>query len=123
GSGANRPYRTSFNYTSAGSLFSGGLTNPGTLANANLRPLHTSTWEFGTDLKFFRSRLNLDAAVYFGKTTNQILDRIIDRSAGYARALFNLGEVRNQGLEISLEAKPFVSKDKVSWTTGINYAF
>src|SRR5690606_4268771 len=123
GSGSNRPYRTSFNYSSAGSLYNGGLQNPANLANPNLDPLDTKTWEFGTDLKFFRSRLNIDAAVYFGTTRDQILDRIIDRASGYTRAIVNLGAVKNQGFELMLEGKPFVSKEGFNWTVNMNYAF
>src|SRR5262249_47566626 len=79
GSGGTTPYLTAYNYSSAGSLYNGGLENPTLLANPNLRPLRTITYEAGVNLVMFRNRVNVDLAVYSGNTKDQILQRIIDR--------------------------------------------
>ena len=121
GSGGTTPYRTAYNYATAGSLYNGGLQNPSLLANPNLRPLRTITYEAGLNLKMFRARLDLDIAAYTGNTKDQILDRIIDRSSGYTRTVINAGRVNNKGLEVALSGSP-VSNKNFKWTTGIVFS-
>ncbi|MDI3321495.1 SusC/RagA family TonB-linked outer membrane protein [Pinibacter soli] len=122
GSGGTTPYITSFNYTSAGSLFNGGLENPTTLANPNLKPLKTTTYEAGANVEFFKNRLGFDVAVYQGSTKNQILQRIVDQSSGYAKSLINIGQVNNKGIELSVNATPIVNPHGFKWTTSLVYS-
>ncbi len=121
GSGGTTPYRTAYNYTTAGSLYSGGLQNPSLLANPNLRPLRTISYETGVTLKMFKNRLDFDLALYSGNTKDQILDRIIDRSTGYTRTVINAGRVNNRGIEIALSGSPVSNRD-FKWTTGIVFS-
>ncbi|RYE20488.1 MAG: TonB-dependent receptor, partial [Sphingobacteriaceae bacterium] len=121
GSGGTTPYLTAYNYTTTGGLFSGGLQNPSILANPDLRPLRTITYEAGFNLRMYKNRINLDVAVYSGNTRDQILDRIIDRSAGYARKVINAGLVNNKGIEVSLGITPVSSKD-FKWTTTLIFS-
>jgi len=122
GSGGTTPYRTAYNYTTAGSLYNGGLQNPSTLANPDLKPLKTTTYELGTTVKMFRSKLSIDLAVYSGNTKNQILDRVIDRSSGFARQVINAGRVDNKGLELAISGTPVNTKGGLKWTTGIVFS-
>lgn len=121
GSGSTTPYMTSFNYNSAGSLYNGGLTNPSLLVNPDLKPLKTRTLEIGAEGKMFNNRFGFDIALYNGNTTNQILNRIVDRSTGFSQMVINAGKVNNQGLEIALNGTPFKSKQGLTWN--INYTF
>lgn len=122
GSGGTTPYRTAYNYATAGSLYNGGLQNPSTLANPDLKPLKTTTYELGTTIKMFRSKLSIDLAVYSGNTKNQILDRVIDRSSGFARQVINAGRVDNKGLELAISGTPVNTKGGLKWTTGIVFS-
>ena len=123
GSGETTPYRTTDNnYASAGSVWSGGLTIPGTLNNPDLRPLRTITYEAGVNAKMFKNRLGLDVAVYSGVTKDQILDRIIDRASGYARQVINLGKVNNQGVEVALNGTPVITKSGFKWNANIVFS-
>ncbi len=116
GSGGTSPYLTSYNFSPAGNgQFGGGLQNPGLLSNPNLLPLKTTTYEVGTDLRFFKSRLGLDVAYYFGKTNNQHLRRIVDRATGFNQILINAGEVQNKGIEIALNGSILKSKNGLNW--------
>ncbi|TKC07307.1 SusC/RagA family TonB-linked outer membrane protein [Pedobacter frigoris] len=117
GSGSTVPYRTDYYYQIAGNnMYPGNvMTNPTVLPNPNLKPLITTTVELGLDLKMFKSRLNLDVAVYSGNTKNQILNRIIDRASGYNVAVYNVGRVDNKGIEIALNTTPVKTKN-FSWT-------
>ncbi|KAA2241007.1 SusC/RagA family TonB-linked outer membrane protein [Chitinophaga agrisoli] len=122
GSGQTVPYRTAFNYTSAGSLYNGGLENPAILANPDLRPLRTITYEAGTNVRFFNNRIGIDLAVYNGNTKDQILERIVDRASGYTRTLINAGKVTNSGLELALNATPVTTKTGFTWNTNIVFS-
>ncbi|MDB5206862.1 MAG: SusC/RagA family TonB-linked outer membrane protein [Flavisolibacter sp.] len=121
GSGGTNPYLTAYNYQSAGSLYSGGLQNPSLLANPDLKPLRTTTYEAGVNLRMF-NRINLDVAVYTGNTKDQILQRVVDRASGYSRQLINAGEVTNKGVEVGLNATLVSLKNSFKWTTNIVYS-
>jgi TonB-linked SusC/RagA family outer membrane protein len=122
GSGGTSPYRTAYNYTTAGSLYAGGLQNPSVLANPDLRPLRTITYEGGLNLKMFHGRLDLDVAAYSGVTKDQILDRIIDRSSGYTRSIINAGKVSNKGLEVALSVTPISMHSGFKWTSSVVFS-
>lgn len=116
GSGEKIPYRTAYNYglASNGIYPDSAMTNPNVLPNPNLKPLKTTTVELGSELRLFNSRLNFDLAVYKGNTKNQILNRVVDRATGYNVAVFNVGNVQNRGIELSVTGTPIQTK-KFSW--------
>jgi TonB-linked SusC/RagA family outer membrane protein len=122
GSGGLIPYYTAYAYTSAGPLYNGGLSNPGFLANPNLKPLKTITYETGVVAKMFKSHLNLDFAIYTGTTKDQILQRTLDRASGYQFAIINAGSVNNKGMELAINGTPIITKSGFKWTTGIVFS-
>jgi TonB-linked SusC/RagA family outer membrane protein len=122
GSGGTTPYYTAYNYTSAGSLYSGGLTNPSLLANPDLKSLRTISYETGILVKMFKGRLSVDAAVYTGTTKDQILKRIIDRASGYSSAVINAGKVNNKGIELSISGSPISTKKGFKWISSIVFS-
>jgi TonB-linked SusC/RagA family outer membrane protein len=123
GSGLTEPYLTAYTYPPPGSgAFGGSLQNPTQLANPNLRPLRTTSYEAGLNLRMFRSRLELDVAVYQGSTKDQILNRIVDRASGYTRAVINVGKVTNRGVEIALSGTPVSFSNGFKWTTNIVFS-
>ncbi|EHQ28986.1 SusC/RagA family TonB-linked outer membrane protein [Mucilaginibacter paludis] len=120
GSGGITPYRTSFTYDKAGSTYTGGLQYPTTLSDVNLEPLRTVTYELGSEARLLNNRLGFDLAVYTGDTKNQILNRIVDNSSGVGKAVVNVGEVANKGIELSINGSP-ISTKKFTWM--VNYTF
>lgn len=121
GSGQTTPYYTGYNYQLAGSLYSGGLQNPSLLANPDLKPLRTTTYEAGLNVRLF-NKLNFDVAVYTGNTKDQILERIVDRASGYARTIINAGKVSNKGLELGLNATLISTKGGFKWSANVVYS-
>lgn len=113
GSGGTTPFKTSYTFpvANAGTYPDSALVNPTNLPNINLKPLLTTTYELGAEVQFFNNRLALDVAAYFGSTNNQILTRTVDAASGYNAAYINAGRVRNNGVEVSINAKPVVTKD------------
>ena len=122
GSGGTTPYLTAYNYVTAGSLYNGGLQNPTTLANQNLRPLRTITYEAGLNLRLYKNRLGIDLSVYSGNTKDQILQRIIDQASGNQRAIINAGRVNNRGIELAINTTPVASRNGFKWNSNIVFS-
>jgi hypothetical protein len=122
GSGGTSPYLTAYNYETAGSIYGGGLQTPALLANPNLRPLRTITYEAGTNIKLLKNKIDIDITVYTGNTKDQHLRRILDRAAGYTQVLINAGRVNNRGIEIAANANLVKLKSGFSWSAAIVYA-
>lgn len=94
--------------------------NLGTLFNNDLKPEIQQSIEFGTDLRFFDERLNLDLAYYKTNTFNQIMSVGAVAESGASSQLINAGNIQNQGVEIQLEGTPIRTKDW-RWTIGGNF--
>ena len=95
--------------------FPSGLTNPSSIANAGIQPRSTESVELGADLRFVRNRIGLDVTVYRNNTSNQILSVPVDRASGYNAAVLNAGLVRNEGLEIQLNARLLENARGLGW--------
>ncbi|RBL88331.1 SusC/RagA family TonB-linked outer membrane protein [Chitinophaga flava] len=121
GSGGTVPYTTAYYYSPAGSLYSGGLTMPSTLANPDLKPLRTITYEVGTNVVLLKNRLGFDVALYTGRTKDQILRRFTDPASGYTNAIINGGLVVNKGLEVAINGTPLTTRSGFKWTS--NFVF
>lgn len=121
GSGVQKPYMTMFAYQVGHGLLPGSAANPTTLVNPNIEPLSTRSIEFGTDIRMFKSRVNLDVAVYQSNTSKQHLERTLDPSSGNQKYLINMGEVRNRGLELTLNTDQIKNKDGFSWSSNLTY--
>ena len=91
------------------------------LANQDLKPEFTTSWEAGAELNFFGKRIGLDFTYYHAVTTNQIATVPISSASGFNSAVVNAGEIRNQGVELLLNVMP-IEKGKFSWTTTFNFS-
>ncbi|RPD42080.1 SusC/RagA family TonB-linked outer membrane protein [Chitinophaga barathri] len=76
------------------------------MKNSSLKPLIATSYELGTDLRFFNGRLGLDFTYYNTINRNQILNVPTTMASGYGHKLINAGSIRNRGVEISLHAVP-----------------
>lgn len=121
GGGGTTPYLTSHAYVPVpGSI--GGQTNPGAIAEPNLKPLRTQSIEFGTDIRFFKNKLQFDVAVYQNNTKNQIVQAPVDAASGFSRMVMNAGEVRNRGLEVQASNVMISSKTGLNWKMFGNFS-
>lgn len=110
GGGGTVPYRTAYNYDVA-TNFTSGLLNPTVMPNVNLKPERTTSYEVGTELRMFKSRLTFDLTLYTEYSKDQIISAPIDPSSGYTYQILNAGEVNNRGIEIAWSALPYTTKD------------
>ncbi|GAB2861452.1 TonB-dependent receptor [Hymenobacter ruber] len=76
-------------------------------------------YDAGFDLGLFRDRIYLTVAAYQRNTTDLLLNRNIPAILGFSRALSNVGEVRNRGLEFQLNTVN-VQGGNFTWSTSAN---
>jgi TonB-linked SusC/RagA family outer membrane protein len=89
-------------------------------ADRNLQPEMTSSWEVGADLRFFNSRTRLDLAYYSTQVDNQIVTVRVSPSSGYILQTRNEGNIRNAGVEFTLE-QDIIKNKNFSWTASLNF--
>jgi hypothetical protein len=100
--------------------FSTAGGNNGSIPNPAIQPLTSTELEFGLDLRFFTNRLGLDITYYRQKTTDDILNATISRASGFGSTIVNLGELRNNGIEILLTGTPITGD--FTWDISANFA-
>ncbi|HEY0732714.1 MAG TPA: SusC/RagA family TonB-linked outer membrane protein, partial [Chitinophagaceae bacterium] len=96
-------------------------TNVDRLGNPVLRPEFTNTTEAGLELRFLNSRLGLEVTGYTANSKDLIIPVKISNTTGYDEALINAGEIKNKGIEITLNAIP-VRTNNFSWDFNINFS-
>lgn len=87
------------------------LISSSTLANTNVKPERQQEIEFGIDLGFFNSRLNIQTNIYNKKVKDLLINRFIAPTTGFSSLLDNFGSLENKGYEIVVNARPFQKKD------------
>mgnify|MGYP000011074841 FL=1 len=91
-------------------------------ANPSLRWETTDMVNLGLDMSFFKNRLAMTVDVYRKKTTDLLIEKNAALATGYEKGWANIGAVRNQGIEITLDATPILTK-KWNWTLNANIGF
>jgi TonB-linked SusC/RagA family outer membrane protein len=88
--------------------------------NPNILPEKTNSYEVGIEGRMFQDKLNYDVALYQTSTTNQIFDAPISPSSGFEKGKINAGEVKNNGVELSINYH-IVNNGRFSWRMGANF--
>ena len=118
------PYRTSRTFGAPGIFpLNGqtGFTLSRDLGSADLVPERTTSFEIGTDLRLFDSRLRADVTYYNATSRDQILRVPISNATGFDSFVLNAGSIRNTGVEIALNG-PVVETADFGWDVGVNFA-
>lgn len=107
------------NTTVSGSSASSRLRNPG------LKWETTTTLNTGIDFGFFSNKLRGTVEYYKANTTDLLLDRQLASSTGYNVTRFNVGELQNQGVELTLNSTMVSNSDfsldmGIMWSTNKN---
>ncbi|UII81546.1 SusC/RagA family TonB-linked outer membrane protein [Flagellimonas sp. CMM7] len=116
------PYQTTGAFV-AQTPFNGQPTfsDQNVIANPNLRPEQTSSFEVGADVRLFGDRLNFDISYYNAVTKDQIISLPIGISSGFTQQVVNGGRVRSKGLEIIAGLTP-ISNENFSWNSTFNFS-
>ena len=89
-------------------------------ASRDLMPEMSYSWEVGTDIKFFDNKTRLDFAYYSTRVDNQIVTVRVSPSSGYILQTRNEGEIRNHGIEFTLD-QDIIKRKNFNWTMGLNF--
>ncbi|SMD14274.1 SusC/RagA family TonB-linked outer membrane protein [Pedobacter nyackensis] len=92
------------------------------LGNPKLKWESTEQANIGYDLGLFNNRLEFTVDVYRKTTRDLLLNADMPAASGYAKAFKNIGSIRNDGMEYSLNTINISSKT-FNWSTGFNISF
>lgn len=87
--------------------------------DADVRSELITSWEVGTELKFFNNRFGIDFAWYKTNAKRQLMNIPMNNLSGYESMKINAGNIQNTGIELMLNARPVETKD-FSWDTQLN---
>lgn len=95
---------------------------PLNLGNPDLGPERTAEMEIGFDASLLRGRAGLDVTYYDAKTSDALFRVRQPPSEGsWASQLANVGEIRNTGLEVSLNTT-LMDRPGFGWKAGVTAA-
>lgn len=118
------PYQTKGGYTVQSNTFQGQrfARINGSVPATDLKNELTTSFEVGTDLRFFNNRLSLDFTYYNSKTSNQIMQIGLSESTGFGGLYLNAGEVSNKGIELFVSMTPIKVADSFKWVSDVNFS-
>lgn len=111
-------------YIVSSSVYNGttGLL-PSRLYNPDYSWEKTRKLEMALELGLFKNKLNITAAWYRNRSSNQLVGYQLPAVTGFGSVLANLdATVENTGLELEASARP-VSSGSLQWETGFNISF
>lgn len=117
------PYQTQIGYSLSTVTYNGQqfASIRGSVPLADLKNELTTSFEIGTELRFFKNRLGVDFTYYNTSTKNQIMGINIPAATGFGSKVINAGEIQNKGLELLLSGTPVQSKS-VTWDVLLNFS-
>lgn len=92
------------------------------LANADLKPEISTSFEIGTELRFLKNRIGLDFTYYITNSENQILPIQLSNTTGYTSRVINAGLIQNKGIEVMLNLQPLRSSNGFNWNIDLNWS-
>ena len=88
--------------------------------NPNIEPERQSEFETGADFSVLNGKLNFELTYYKKNIYNFLMLVNPPTSSGFTSQWFNAGDLQNQGVELSLNARPVSTKNFV-WNTTLNF--
>ena len=94
---------------------------PNQIANPDLTWESTAQFDVGIDFGLFNNRLSGEIDYYVKNTSDLLLNVPVPSSTGFRTQFQNVGELRNRGVEVLLNATVF-DRD-FGWSTSANFAY
>jgi TonB-linked SusC/RagA family outer membrane protein len=124
------PYSNILFYGVNANLFANPANNPQPIGgssgliipNPNLKPMRTSEFEVGLDLKLFQNKLSFDFAYYRKLTNEQIVSAQVSDASGFTNKLINSGSSQTQGLEMLIGFSP-IKNNNFNWNVSFNGSY
>lgn len=101
--------------------FNGSVESPSLYPNPNLRPNMITNMETGMDVSILKNRINYTITAYQNNSKDQIVKIPTLWETGYSNRMINAGEVRNRGVEMTLNTFPVRNKN-FSWSVNANWS-
>lgn len=95
---------------------------PTEIDNPELGWERTAETNFGVDFGFFKNRFNGSVDIYQKNTFDLLMKRNLPVTSGYSEVWQNVGQTRNTGIEVSLQAV-IISKKELSWKTNLTFNY
>jgi TonB-linked SusC/RagA family outer membrane protein len=84
------------------------------LQNPELKWERTQSYNFGLDFSVLKSRISGSFEVYKKNTKDLLVNRALPDVTGFVNVIDNIGEVRNQGVELSISSIN-INRQNFSW--------
>lgn len=94
---------------------------PQRLANPDLRWEKANQFDGGIDLELMESRFSLNFDYYLRFTSDLLLNDQVGYTTGFGSTVRNIGSIRNNGFEFSLNTVNI--DDRIKWTTQFNTGY
>ena len=91
------------------------------IGNPDLRWETTYTANVGIDFQFFNGRLGGTIDMYLSNTHDLLMSRTVPIMNGYSKILYNVGQTRNKGIELTLHSQNIRKKD-FRWETDFTFS-
>lgn len=116
GRSGNRNLRGAFyqNLYYPANYFGYGGAYLGNVANEDIRPEITDTYDIGLTLKLFEDRLRVNGGYYYKYTSDLITSKTVPIEIGLGPQFENSGDIASHGLELGLEAT-VVQQEDFNW--------
>ncbi len=88
--------------------------------NNSIKPENKYESEFGLETKLWGNKIGIDLTYYASRIKNQILKLDLPTSTGASKILTNIGELRNNGWEMGLNAS--LDSKLFGWSSVLNVA-
>lgn len=123
GNTALAPYQTLFTLNPAQTVYNDqlavGQTTGVLLTNPDLKWESTAQWNAGIDVGLLRNRFSLTIDYYLKNTRDLLAIVPLQLSTGYNNTIQNIGQIRNRGIELGLNAT-LVNTNALKWDFNIN---
>ena len=93
---------------------------PNSLGNEDISWEKSANLNLGVEFSLFNGRFNGQIEVFNRETHDMISNFSLARSYGFNNYYANLGNMRNHGVEVELNAE-LIHTNKFSWTFGVNF--
>ena len=93
----------------------------GGVGNPDLGWQKTDSWDFAIDFGLWKNRISMAVDYYIKHTSSLLYQLQLPAISGYSTAYFNIGKIRNSGLDIELKTVNITRPFK--WTTSLNIGF
>lgn len=92
------------------------------MSNKNLGWEKTTQFNYGVDFSFLNGRIGGTVDVYHSRTKDLLMSMKLPSLTGYPSVMSNVGETKNFGVDLSVNAVPVRYKD-FEWNSTLNVAY